>query len=247
MRKYAWAFYSYMSESFASDLPDRQTLVNKLASLKARKRISDSKIERLIAKASGGRYTLDQTTISRIFNQTQSPKYEDLWWIQLVLLQQASDLSYSRSLRDLCTPEEEVERVGPENTIKDAARLMAKNGYSQLPVFDASRNLRGVVTDEAIMRAMMYPPEEQSSEEWIGALGRIKFGYIFDFQERRRPFSSKGLAELVSPFPSHIIDESLHAVAQALLFDPAITLTDKDGKLAGLITRSDFLKLQIED
>ncbi len=233
MRKcYILLLFMQICITMIPPLPDKEKLLREMRNLLATRRISYSHLGRLIKKASGGKRTPNQSTISRIFNGEIDPDYEDLWWMQSVLLGWAFPAEWTT---EELSPKE-VRYVTTEQKVADAAEIMKEKGYTQLPVLDPNGKPVGIITDEAILRTILAPPEELSSGEWIHILADTKVvGSKFH------------KLNLVSPFPNRSINESLHAIGLALLFDYAIVLTDEEGKLAGIITRADFLKLLLEE
>jgi len=48
--------------------------------------------------------------------------------------------------------------IGPQQTLIEAARLMASHGFHALPVVDAQEHLLGIITTTDIMHAALQPP-----------------------------------------------------------------------------------------
>lgn len=56
--------------------------------------------------------------------------------------------------QDMMTPAKDLTTVTPETAIKEAGRLIAKEGHNRIPVVDADGKLQGVVTRVDVLGAL---------------------------------------------------------------------------------------------
>ncbi len=102
----------------------------------------------------------------------------------------------------------------PETPIESVMEVMMKRGISQMPVLDGGKVV-GSVTESSIIRAMIG--------KWkVGEL-RVK-----DCMEK--------------PFPMVEPNESIETISKLLLESQAVLVVDK-GKLVGIITKQDVMKV----
>ncbi|MEM2491190.1 MAG: CBS domain-containing protein [Candidatus Bathyarchaeia archaeon] len=107
--------------------------------------------------------------------------------------------------------------VNKDDLVVKATRIMHEGGYSQLPVFDGEKVV-GSITEKTILDSTIKGIS-------IDRLSRMRVGEIMG-----------------EPFP--LVDESapLPAISALLQYTPAVLVT-KMGKIVGIITKADLLKV----
>jgi CBS domain-containing protein len=128
----------------------------------------------------------------------------------------------------------EVLTVNPDTSLKQVAELLSRCGISGLPVVDAERHVLGVVSEADIIlkERRRRPP---------GFWRRV-----FDGEE---PLSAKASARtageaMTSPAVTITAERRVDAAA-ALMLDRQVNrlpVLDRDGKLAGIVTRADLVR-----
>lgn len=107
--------------------------------------------------------------------------------------------------------------VGPQDNVMKAARIMRESGFSQLPVIEKGRAI-GSVSEKSV-------------------LGQIVEGRSV------LEISTKPVQEVMEEAFPLVDEESNLAMLSALLrFSPAVLLIRK-GKLTGIVTKADLLKV----
>jgi predicted transcriptional regulator len=107
--------------------------------------------------------------------------------------------------------------VGKDDPVAKATRIMHESGYSQLPVFDGDRVVGGI-TEKTILDSTIKGIS-------IDKLSKMRVGEVMG-----------------EPFPS--VDElaPLPAISALLQYSPAVLVT-KMGKIVGIVTKADLLKV----
>ncbi|EFA77972.1 hypothetical protein PPL_08617 [Heterostelium album PN500] len=116
----------------------------------------------------------------------------------------------------------------PGDTLEHVFKVMVKYGYKRLPVVDENYTLLGIVTDRDIRVYSKSPFETKSEEEW------------FEF------LRSKKVNDILPPKAAlqvlHEDDTTLDACK--MMIQNTITglpVVNKEGRLTGIISRSDLL------
>ncbi len=140
----------------------------------------------------------------------------------------------------------EVIAASPDMKITEIARLMVENEISGLPVVDGENRLLGVVSERDLMYKVLKPAEPSVWELCLwSALGSRE---IYDYKDSFRKFRSGTAVEIMSA-PAVAVDEN-DDVSKAgnLMFSRHIkrVFVTRDGKLAGVISRSAFVKLLLD-
>lgn len=108
----------------------------------------------------------------------------------------------------------EVEAVAPDAPVRAAAETMRERGFSQLPVLEAGAPV-GSVTEQAIVDAIQDAGREELADEPVRSV-------------------------MAAPFPALDPDEAVD-VAARMLEDSAAVLVMEEGRVVGLVTKSDLL------
>lgn len=159
------------------------------------------------------RCNLTQSTISRIENGKIDPPYSKIKRIVEFLKAEKSrrkKKSINKTIKDIAT--KKIISLTPDDTLKDANRLMSQYKISQLPIFENGHNV-GSITAKKAQKLIM-----ESSDLLNVPIKEVK--------------------EL--PFPEVKENWNLKDVSDMLLKYPAI-LVKKYDKYMGIITDADFL------
>lgn len=120
--------------------------------------------------------------------------------------------------KDIMT--EEVIRVRPETPVYDAIELLVENEITGMPVVDDESNLVGVLSEKDVL-AMLYAMED-STGQTVG------------------DYMSTGVVSLdVNANLTNLCDCLMQNVFRRVL------ITD-NGKLAGVVSRSDMIKIVLK-
>ena len=145
--------------------------------------------------------------------------------------------------KDVMNPN--VITVRKDTPVKEIARIMLEKDISGLPVVDRNENVIGVVSELDLMRKQIAP---DAPSIWTTLWGKNNDGmqkYVDDL----RKYMGK-TAEEVMTAPALTVDimDSLEKIGH-LMFNKQIkrVFVTKDGRLAGVVSRSAFLKLLLEE
>ncbi len=105
--------------------------------------------------------------------------------------------------------------VGPDQTLAEAAELLTRYGHSSLPVVDGEGRLVGLITRKAVDRAVNHGLGEKPVRAYMWRRPEV-IGPETPLSEIRRRMAEKDLGRL--------------------------PVVDEEGRLLGLITRSDLLR-----
>ena len=121
--------------------------------------------------------------------------------------------------------------LGPEDSLRDAVSLELQKRIRHIPVVEAGgRKLIGIVTDRDIKRALPSPLEMNAREEYDQILDETK------------------LARVMTKDPITVTPGTPLADAVAIMHDKKIggLPVVEDGKLVGIFTQTDALKICLE-
>ncbi len=145
--------------------------------------------------------------------------------------------------KDVMNPN--VITVREDTPVKEIARIMLEKDISGLPVVDRNENVVGVVSELDLMRKQIAP---DAPSIWTTLWEKNNDGmqkYVADL----RKYMGK-TAEEVMTAPALTVDimDSLEKIGH-LMFNKQIkrVFVTKDGRLAGVVSRSAFLKLLLEE
>ena len=138
--------------------------------------------------------------------------------------------------------ETNVVTIRKETPVKKIAELMLKHKISGLPVVDRLGNVLGVVSEMDLMRQEIKPNEPNVWQVCLcGINSDQKLG---EYQDSMRKWMAQNAGEIMTS-PAISVDESddLDTVGQ-LMFERRIkrVVVTRQGKLAGIISRSAFVK-----
>ena len=140
----------------------------------------------------------------------------------------------------------DVLMVAPETSVQDVARLLWSRGISGVPVVDAADTLVGIVSelDLLVRNANLHIPQ------YLRVLDvMITIGNRHEFDEEMRRALGATAADVMTA-------EVFTVEPQTDLADAATLMLDKDvnrlpvveqGRLVGIISRADFVRLLAQD
>ena len=139
----------------------------------------------------------------------------------------------------------ELVTVGEDTPVKEIARKMLDYDISGLPVVNGQGEILGVVSELDLMRKQIAP---DAPSIWTTLWGKNNDG-MQKYVEDLRKYMGK-TAEEVMTAPALTVDvmDSLEKIGH-LMFNKQIkrVFVTKDGRLAGVVSRSAFLKLLLEE
>lgn len=121
--------------------------------------------------------------------------------------------------------------LGPDDSLRDAVALELQKKIRHLPVVEAGgRKLLGIVTDRDIKRALPSPLESDAREEYDQILDETK------------------ISRVMTKDPITVTPNTPLAEAVAIMHDRKIggLPVVEDGKLVGIFTQTDALKICLE-
>ncbi|GBE54440.1 MAG TPA: CBS domain-containing protein [Euryarchaeota archaeon] len=106
--------------------------------------------------------------------------------------------------------------ISPESTLKEASKLMEKYGISQLPVVSEGRQL-GSISEELVVNEISFTKPEKIAEKKVKDV-------------------------MKSGFPTVGKDADISMISK-LMESSSVVLVMEMGKIIGIITRADLMKL----
>ncbi|MEM4177244.1 MAG: CBS domain-containing protein [Nitrososphaeria archaeon] len=158
---------------------------------------------------------LSQPVISRILVGERELRYEEAKKILDCLTSKLSSIPPNMRASDVATKGENLMKVHVEENLSDVAKMMFEKGYSQAPVYE-NEMIKGIITEKSFI-ALLLTPEKDLRKL------RVKDAPIEDA-------------------PRYSPETPLQNIAKALL-DYYSILIEENGRVKGIITRSDLLKL----
>jgi predicted transcriptional regulator len=156
---------------------------------------------------------VSQSMIAKIEAQSINPSYDKAKRIFDVMEQ--LERSVETKGKEIAT--RRIVGVRPQDNVMKAARIMRQAGFSQLPVIDKGRSI-GSVSEKSVLAQII---EGQSIAD----------------------ISNKAVLEIMEEaFPLVDEESSLGLLSALLRFSPAVLLT-REGKLTGILTKADLLKV----
>jgi predicted transcriptional regulator len=158
---------------------------------------------------------VSQSTIAKLEKNSISASYEIVTRVFEALDNVGRNRKINKTVRDVY--HSPVTSVHKDATLVEASELMKKKGFSQLPVMN-SENVVGSISEQTILEILR-------SGVGVEEMSRIK---VEDVMNEAYP---------VIPDTTPV-----ETVASLLTYSSAV-LVQKKGKIAGIVTKSDLLKL----
>jgi predicted transcriptional regulator len=171
------------------------------------------KVVGLTQKQLAQRAGISQSMIAKIENGTLNPSYNVVRRISQILY--SIEHKYQTKAHEIMSP---VIFVETEDTISHTFELMRNNGISQVPVFSKSGKNVGSITEQTFLDILL---KKQTLEE----------------------ITDKAVKEIMDDvFPVVNKEIPLNAITSLLQFSSAVLVTEK-GKIIGIITKADLIKI----
>jgi CBS domain-containing protein len=143
----------------------------------------------------------------------------------------------------------EVPTVSPEDDARAAIELLARTEKGAIPVVDSDRHVVGIVSESDLVlggeEADLHLPH------YLDIMGGIVFvGSMKGFEERLNKAFATKVSELMTPEPVLAsVDDDAESVARTIAeaHHNHLPVVDRDGRLAGLVTRADALAALVGD
>ena len=141
----------------------------------------------------------------------------------------------------------ELLTLKPEDTVKEIARRMVNNKVSGMPVTDDAGNVLGVVSENDLLKKSIKPEEPAA---WTIAMWAIvgSGDKIDSYHNNLRKWLGSNAEDIMtSPAICVDVNDELDEVGKVMLEKGVkrVFVTEK-GKLAGVISRSAFVKLLLD-
>lgn len=136
-----------------------------------------------------------------------------------------------------------VVTVQPETPIREVAELLATKRFGSLPVVRADGSVAGIVTEEDMISraAEIHLPRHVT---FLGSV--VYFENPQHFEEEAQKVLALTAADIMEhTFPTTALDATVEEIATRMLqHDLRRLLVLADGKLVGIITRADIVRMQ---
>ena len=158
---------------------------------------------------------VSQSAVAKIERGQMAPSYDLARRILDALNRELGKAEKETSVSKVRT--RAVHSIGPEATLQEAAEIMRHHGFSQLPVLRDGKNL-GHVTEGTVSRLILS--------------GRKPKDLV----------SIRAREVMEVPLPTVDTDAPVSVVAALLQHYPAVLVVE-DGEIAGIVAKSDLMKL----
>ena len=136
----------------------------------------------------------------------------------------------------------ELITVNAESTVEDTIKLLLDNKISGVPVTNADNELIGIVSESDLL----FRDKDINTPAFISLLGGIIYLEDIDkFEDQIRKKIAYKIKDIMTKNVVSVTeDQSVEKIVNLMLDKKInrIPVTDKKGKLVGIVTRSDILK-----
>ena len=137
--------------------------------------------------------------------------------------------------------------VHADDTLEKAVSILRKEKISGLPVVDSQNRIIGVISDRDLLR---YSEELQMMPFHYGWISPYEYLPIDDnLRKTADDFLKTSVSEVMSKRVYHVNEEDTLNDAVVLMKKKGVNripVADKDGKLKGIVTRTDLLNYLAE-
>lgn len=155
---------------------------------------------------------VSQSMIAKMETGSLNPSYEVVRRIYQVLA--TTESQTQTKAYEIMSP---VIAVRVEDTVQSVVDLMKKDGISQLPVFSQDEKNVGRITEQTLLDILLEGRNlKDISEQPVNSI----MGTVF-------------------PVIGH--ETPLRAITELLRFSSAVLVSEKNGKISGIITKADLL------
>lgn len=142
--------------------------------------------------------------------------------------------------RDMMT--KDVITVSPETSVRDVAALLVKHKISGIPVVDKDGKVLGIVSEGDVLRKRIAP----KAPDTLSILGTmICYDGMKEYQEAFRKMGANTAVEIMTePVIAVDVNDDICKVGEVILNHHIKRVpVMENGKLTGIISRSDLVKL----
>lgn len=133
--------------------------------------------------------------------------------------------------------------VLPDTPVDQVADLLAAHRFGAVPVMDADRNVLGIVTEDDLLQrvADVHLPRHIT---FLGSIIYLENPHHFE-EEAQKILGLTAIDIMETQFPTITTDMTLSIIAAKMLAEDLrrMIVIDDDGKLLGIITRADIVRL----
>jgi predicted transcriptional regulator len=208
-----------LPEAVATTLPPKEDLLRELREMLRRTDSSERELGEYLKP------TRHQSVISRQLHGKRHFEYDEIKQIADTLTALASSIPPNFMAKDIATMGDKVVTASLDDPLLTITRRMLRRNFSQLPVIGDDRRYVGLISEMSIVRFLLSPKSIETLKKMEGNLLKVR-----DLKEH--------LDEAPAVFP----DEPLQTLALEIRHHYAVPLW-KEGRIAGIVTRADFLKL----
>ncbi len=164
------------------------------------------------------------------------------------ITRKAMKFAYYRQLKDIpieFVMKRSILSVTPDTGVQVAISYMLKNSVSGLPVLGENRALVGLITEADILRAMGLPHDRPTQDVW-DAMNSIFHHFsnqesIPNLQDENVTVSDLMTNEVITTSSDSTVQNVLDLMKKNKV--KRVIVTDRDGKLVGVVSRSDLMKV----
>ncbi len=141
----------------------------------------------------------------------------------------------------------EVVTVEAETPIVEVARLLVEHKVSGLPVVSKRGILKGVVSENNLINKIVKP-EEPGMKSYI-LHGVFHSDEVMKYKEAMNNWKAEKAGDIMSaPAIAVDVEDDIEKAGQLILDNriKRVFVTEEEGFLVGVISRSDFVKLFLE-
>lgn len=148
-------------------------------------------------------------------------------------------------VKDLMT--KEVFSVKPDDSIRKVAELLIEHHISGVPVVDEKDKVCGIITESDLMRKRIAP----QLPDQLCILGSILYyNGLSDYQKAFKKFSAMSAGQLMTEdVVTTTLGEDVKDAAKKMLDKhlKVLPVVDYDGRLQGVLSRRDIVRLLLEE
>lgn len=135
--------------------------------------------------------------------------------------------------------------VGPDATIGEIAKLLVENHISGLPVVDENKKVLGIISEGDLLHKEVFP-KTPDVLNILGAL--IYYNGVKAYRQAFRKMMASTAAELMTEKVVTVQESADLSEIGELMLEHHIKRVPviKDGRLVGMIGRSDIVRLLVE-
>ena len=157
--------------------------------------------------------SVSQSTIAKVEQGSLETSYSVMARIYNALENETAKRNMKKTVKDICA--KDVRYVEKWEALKKAQSIMKNNGFSQLPVLENGLSI-GTISERILMERLLNgePPERLRERKVQEVMG--------------------------NPLPQVSKETPVDAVRALLISRDAVLVVEKEGKVCGILTKSDL-------